>query len=1025
MTTRAIVCVDDEEFILKTLKEELKRQFGNSYVIEVAQSGEEALEIVEDLQEEGIEIPLIISDQIMPGIKGDELLIQLHSQYPKMLKIMLTGQASGAAVGNAVNRANLYRYMAKPWDETDLVLTVTEALGRYDRDRQLDQQNQELQKINAQLSQLNASLEEKVAQRTAQLAQAEAELRGIFEAMTELILVFDAQGKFTKIVSNNPSLLGQPSEMLLGKTLHNVFEQEQADTLLGYIQESLNHQKLVSVEYRFNRGERYLWFAANISPISTDAVIWVARDVTERKLLEEKLRTSEEKIRALFEAMKDIVLVINWQGEIEIAPTNPRCWDNPKMDPLSQTIEQFWREETGEIWLSKVRQALDTQQTVNFDYSLPIGERQVWFSASISPMQNHAAIWVARDISDRFLAEEALRQSEERWQLALKGNHDGIWDWNLKTREIFYSTRWKEMLGYAEEELENSFATWREHLHPEDRQRVIASYKDHLAQKTPCYIAEYRMRCQDGSYKWILNRGQALWDEAGRAIRIVGSHTDISDQKLAEAAMQAAKEAAEAASLAKSTFLANMSHELRSPLNVILGFCQLMTRSGQLNPEQQENLGIMTRSGEHLLNLINTVLDLSKIEAGRTTLNETNFDLYRLLDDLDDMFQSIAEEKGLQLVFSRSNEVPQYVRTDPVKLRQVLINLISNALKFTQEGSVTVKIQNSVTRDQLLITNNRFHARRAVQPTTLTFEVADTGIGISPTEIDSIFDAFVQAETGRDFQEGTGLGLSIAHKFVQLMGGEISVSSELGLGTTFHFEIHISTVDAVDIPGQKPTHRVIALKPDQPTYRILIVDDKWSNRQLLVRLLAPLGFVVQEASNGQEAVQIWQTFAPQLIWMDMRMPVMDGYEATKQIKTHLKGQATAIIALTASTLEEERAVILSAGCDDFVRKPFREEILFEKMAQYLGVEYIYADAEPSTAQNYPAHPIELTPQDLAVMPAEWVRELYQAADSVDNERILQLIEQIPASSATLAQALADWVKNFRCDRIINLIEKAG
>ena len=893
MNPRAIVCIDDETLVLESLKEQLKRYLGDDYYIEVAESGEEALEIVEDLQEEGIQIPLIISDQIMPGMKGDELLIQLHARYPKILKIMLTGQASAEAVGNAVNEANLYRYIAKPWDEIDLGLTVTEALRRYEQDRQLAEQNETLQKINQELEQLNTSLEQKVVERTAELAKAEAELRGIFAAMTELIFVFDAQGRHLKIASKNPELLYKSAELRIGKTLHEVFELEQANTFLGYIQQSLNTQQTVSLVYSLSIGERNVWFAANISPIAADSVIWVARDITEGKLLEEKLRASEEKIRAVFEAMTDIVLVIDEQGAIEIAPTNPsRLYNDSESGPINQTIEQFFLSDRGEVWLSIVRQALETQQTINFDYSFPLNSREAWFTASISPMPNNSVIWVARNIDER---------------------------------------------------------------------------------------------------------------------------------KQVEAAMQNAKEAAEAANHAKSTFLANMSHELRSPLNVILGFSQLMLRSQSLNPEQQENLGIMIRSGEHLLTLINNVLDLSKIEAGRTTLNEINFDLYRLLDDLEDMFQARADDKGLQWAFYRTSAVPQYIRTDQVKLRQVLINLISNALKFTQEGSVWVRVMLG-TRDwgdeEKPTINNQ-------QSTTIIFEVEDTGIGIAADELDNVFEAFVQTQTGRDTQEGTGLGLPIARKFVQLMGGEVTVNSEVGQGTTFTFDIKVSTVNASDIEDKRPTRHVIALSPHQPRYRILIVDDKWSNRQLLIRLLNPLGFELKEASNGEEALKAWETFEPHLIWMDMRMPVMDGYEATKQIKSHLKGQATAVIALTASTLEEERAVVLSAGCDDFVRKPFREEIIFEKMAQYLGVRYIYAELQDASAPKSKGAVFELTPKALAVMPSSWMSELYEAAEEVDNERICELIEQIPATSVPLAQALADLVKNFRCDRIIDLIEQAG
>ena len=474
--------------------------------------------------------------------------------------------------------------------------------------------------------------------------------------------------------------------------------------------------------------------------------------------------------------------------------------------------------------------------------------------------------------------------------------------------------------------------------------------------------------------------------------------------------LEQAKQDAEAANFAKTGFLANMSHELRTPLNAILGFAQLMAHSRDLTADQQENLEIIIRSGQHLLILINNVLDLSKIEAGRITLNETNFDLHALLNDVEDLFQLRAKEKHLQLIFDRHPNVPQYVSTDEVRVRQVFMNLLSNALKFTQEGGVSVRVRRNDPDEQ------SGKAATAI----LCFEVEDTGPGISPEEMSTLFDAFVQTKSGRGAREGTGLGLSISRQFVRLMGGDMMVSSETGHGSVFRFEIQVGIVASADMLHKHPARQVLALEPNQPCYRILVVDDKWDNRKLVVKLLTPLGFEVREAENGQECLAIWEEWNPHLIWMDMRMPVMDGYEATRRIKSTQQGQATVIIAMTASAFEEDRAVVLATGCDAFLRKPFQQAEVFDLMHEHLGVRYVYAETEDS-AQHKPEQPINA--HDLAALSPDMLDQLEQAAKYNNISLMDQLIQQIRPDYPALAEGLASLAEMFEYDKIAAMIQE--
>jgi two-component system sensor histidine kinase/response regulator len=518
-----------------------------------------------------------------------------------------------------------------------------------------------------------------------------------------------------------------------------------------------------------------------------------------------------------------------------------------------------------------------------------------------------------------------------------------------------------------------------------------------------------------------------------------------------------AKQAADSANRAKSEFLANMSHELRTPLNAILGFTQVMGRDRTLPTEHQQHIGIISRSGEHLLELINDILQMSKIEAGRITLNAHSFDLYSLLDDIKVMLQLKALSKGLQLIFDYTLDVPQYVKTDEGKLREVLINLLGNAIKFTREGCVKLTVQRQNLKPSSFemqdsatgaVKNEQQKFSQSPINCCLYFAVEDTGPGIASEELNKLFMTFGQTETGRKSHQGTGLGLAISQNFVQLMGGNITVNSIVGKGTTFAFDIPVALAEASEIQTPPEIRKVIRLAPDQPDYRILVVEDHLDSRLLLVKLLTSLGFCVYETDNGQNAISLWSSTSPHLILMDMRMPGMDGYEATKLIRgvETLRrkisgGQATVIIALTASAFEEDQSKVLSAGCNDFVRKPFREEVLLEKIAQHLGVRYLYEESVASeenreehlSGKTIQGESITVNGQDiysiqslvfhLSQMPGEWVENLNRAAFKCLDHEILRLVEYIPEEHAPLANSLRDWADNFLFDRVITLVQQ--
>lgn len=476
-------------------------------------------------------------------------------------------------------------------------------------------------------------------------------------------------------------------------------------------------------------------------------------------------------------------------------------------------------------------------------------------------------------------------------------------------------------------------------------------------------------------------------------------------KKKTELTLIKAKQEAEFANKSKSIFLANMSHEIRTPLNAIIGFSQLMNRDKNLTRTQKEYNSSIIKAGEHLLTLINDILELSKVEAGKMTLNNTKTNLHLLLEDIYLIFKERALLKKLQLIFERSDDLPKFAIVDEAKLRQVFVNLISNAIKFTDKGGIAI-------RTKLHTKNDKKY---------LMAEIEDTGCGIPEHEIGQLFKHFVQTSTGLN-KGGTGLGLALSKEIVRLMGGDISVKSEVGKGSIFNFYVEITETNDIEaeLSLRKKQKRVKGIMPQYTPCKILVVDDRPENLNVVNNLLKAVGFTTEIANDGLEAVKKFEEWKPDLILMDLRMPVLDGYEATRMIKFSERGKNTPVIALTASAFDEEKTRAKAVGVEGYIRKPFREEELFDMIANFLKIEYIY-ESEDDDLLNSETDDSFL--DSINNIPSAIIKKLKTNIKTADIEGFIDTVERIEFIEPKLTKYLLKLADSYDYAKIEEILDK--
>ncbi len=613
---------------------------------------------------------------------------------------------------------------------------------------------------------------------------------------------------------------------------------------------------------------------------------------------------------------------------------------------------------------------------------------------------------VAVDITERrrrLEAEAALAAAERRYRNLFVNAVEGLYVSSLEGRFVAVNPALARMLGYeSPEACMHAINHIGNEVYVDPNRR--AAFFAKLADRDRVTDFESEVRRADGSTFWVSESVRAVRSPDGAVDRLEGVAVDITTRREAARALAQARDAADTANRAKSQFLASMSHELRTPLNGILGFTQILSRDPTLGVEQQQGVGIIHESAEHLLGLINDVLDLSKVEAGRLELHPESCDLRALLASVADLLTPRARAKGLTFTTAFADDLPPRVVIDTARLRQILLNLVGNAVKFTRQGSITLRASRVPGA-----TDDRIGVR---------FCVLDTGCGLTEADRARLFEPFVQGEGALRQAEGTGLGLVISQRLVAAMGGRIEVDSTPGEGCRFWFKLDLEpgAETVAPFPASSP---IIGYKGDRR--RVLVVDDHAGNRDVLRGLLEPLGFIVTSVATGEAALESAAATPPDLVLMDLRMPGMGGLAAIQHLREQHPGGALRIVAVTASAFDFDRQEALAQGCDDFLPKPVRAEDLFNTTARLLNLTWTEGESAPSPAQ------LTTTPfSDLTVRPpAVEVAALHELALSGDvvalRARAEALARAHPEHQAFTASVL-ELAAQFRLKALRKLLE---
>ncbi|WP_411821662.1 PAS domain S-box protein [Leptospira sp. 'Mane'] len=773
----------------------------------------------------------------------------------------------------------------------------------------------------------------------------EEQFKKAFDSAAMGMAIVSLDGEFQEVNQSLCEMFGYPKEELKGKTFQEVTYEEDLKKSIVHLEKFLDKKgDNYQIEKRYYRKDGSILYAllsiSIIRSLDGTAHHFVAQinNITDKVIADQKLSFALGNLQTIMDASTQVSITTT---DLNGVFTN---FNKGAETLLGYTAEEMIGLQTPIIIHKEEEVRLRSEQLSKeigkpisgFDtmvYSARLGqyESREWsyvrkngtsfpVQLIVTAIRNEnqeiiGYLGIASDISQLKETQKQLKKSEERWQFALEGSGDGIWDWDAQTNKVFYSSQWKRMLGYNDNEVGDTLEEWDKRIHPDDKELCYAKLNQHFNGETPFYSYEHRMLCKDGTFKWVLDRGKVvLWTKDKQPKRVIGTHTDITERKLMEKAVIDARLKAEAANLSKSEFLANMSHEIRTPLNGVIGFSDLLMKT-KLDSTQQQYMQTVHQSAISLLDLINDILDFSKIEAGKMDLHIEKVDIFELAGQIGDMVKYKAHEKGLEILLNIHTNTPRFIWADSVRLRQVMVNLLGNSVKFTHSGEIEIKIE--CLNPQITNPIKDF-----------MFSVRDTGIGISASNRQKIFEAFEQEDSSTTRRYGgTGLGLAISNQLLALMNTKLQLESEPGRGSCFYFPLKLKSEN-----GELPE-----LNLELKIKKILIVDDNSNNLIILREMLATKNIDADLATNGIEALEkINRQRDYDVILIDYHMPYMDGLEVIRNIRTKmgLSAEEQPIIFLHSSSndLEVERE------CSRLevqlrIVKPIKMEQLFASLAK--------------------------------------------------------------------------------------------